>query len=1103
MKKKLLLMKANKTFGAVLLLLTVLLLPHNLFSQQKKPFVENFTQKEYGSDCHTINASLTEANGLMYFGNNTKVLEFDGINWVNINITANSNYILSVQKGVDNRVYVGAFNEFGYLDIDDEGQEKYFSLSDTFKKEGENIGSVWKVFLLDSSIVFFTEKKIFFYKDNKFQTLMPKGGDGESFHNAFVVDNQLFVRQRKLGLLEYSEGNLKLINGGEKFKDIGVFGIVSFDSNYLIITQEEGLFMYRPRATGGIGELQSKDTEKLVSYRIQGAVQLSDGNIALNTQMNGLIVINSQAKVLHEFNQKTGLLSNDINQAVQDEYGNVWLATANGISRLDYASAISLYNEKSGLMGSVQVVKRYNDKLYVGTTGGLFVQTNLDANYYFKKIESVNRAVADLCVAGNDLFVGTKEGLIKISSEGDIEKLADIDARRLLYIDEQSLLSVVGLNGLFLYEYTNKWLLKNTNNEIAANVISFESNREEASITFWVGTVSMGVFKVNVSDNYKIEYEWYIGVEDGLDDSWTRIFNYKNQIFFSTISGVKVFKTVEEIKASVAEEFRNEIVRGGFDNYFNFKVDSFSVIQNMQQSGHKSFVILENELMSIDSLGDFKNEIFLPVGYQNNNNLYVENDSVLWISANEGLIAFEIKNNYNLSQQPRIFLRQVKSVNDSVFYSATDLNVLEKEISFEYKNNSILFSFSDLYQNNGLGVSYSYKLEGYDETWSEWTSNRTAQYQKIHEGNYTFKLKAKSIYGIESDILEYTVVVLTPWYRSVFAFFVYVIIFLVFVVLLIRVYTARLKAKNIQLEKIVEERTVEIVKQKDEILHIHKELTDSINYAERIQLAVLPSKELINEALEEHFIMFKPKDVVSGDFYWAYRVKDMLIITVADCTGHGVPGAFMSMLGMSFLNEIVNKSDVVTAAQVLNLLREKVIYALKQKGIAGEQKDGMDMSLCAINLKTNEVQWSGANNPLYIISENEITLDSEKTSIKIFEDKLIEVEGKTLYELKPDKMPVAHFLVMDEFKNHTIKLSKGDQIYMFSDGYPDQFGGPKGKKYKYKPFKRLIVNSSCKSMAEQGDILDKSVEEWKAFTDPTVDKEYEQIDDICLIGIKL
>ncbi len=283
----------------------------------------------------------------------------------------------------------------------------------------------------------------------------------------------------------------------------------------------------------------------------------------------------------------------------------------------------------------------------------------------------------------------------------------------------------------------------------------------------------------------------------------------------------------------------------------------------------------------------------------------------------------------------------------------------------------------------------------------------------------------------------------------------------------------------------------EIQDQKDHIEEIHREVSDSIHYAERIQKAILPQVEDIKKKISDRFILFKPKDIVSGDFYWMKHLKKskLFIATAADCTGHGVPGAFMSMLGVAFLNEIVNKSTVLTSGHVLDNLRQSVITSLHQTGKEGEAQDGMDIALVAYNYETKKVQYSGANNPLYIIRPK------ENKAVEIA-DKVVEGETHTLYEIKGDKMPIGIYKKeLVDFATVEIQLLDGDQIYMFSDGYADQFGGPKGKKLKYKPFKNLLLTNTDKPMDEQAQILNDYFEEWRG--------ELEQIDDVIVIGIKV
>ena len=269
------------------------------------------------------------------------------------------------------------------------------------------------------------------------------------------------------------------------------------------------------------------------------------------------------------------------------------------------------------------------------------------------------------------------------------------------------------------------------------------------------------------------------------------------------------------------------------------------------------------------------------------------------------------------------------------------------------------------------------------------------------------------------------------------------------------------------------QRANKILEEKNELIsHQKQEITDSIRYASRIQNAILPSENLLNTALKEHFVLFLPRDIVSGDFYWFTKKDNKMVLVAADCTGHGVPGAFMSMLGVSFLYEIVNKEGIMQPAQILNMLRELVKVTLSQTGKQNEQKDGMDISLSLLDLKKMRLEWAGAYNPLYLIRKGE------------------------LIEYKADKMPVAIHINDDKtFTNNEIELQAGDTFYMFSDGFPDQFGGQDGRKFMSKRFKELLVEINHLSMEEQKNTLHQAHLKWR--------EGYEQIDDVVIFGVRV
>ena len=309
----------------------------------------------------------------------------------------------------------------------------------------------------------------------------------------------------------------------------------------------------------------------------------------------------------------------------------------------------------------------------------------------------------------------------------------------------------------------------------------------------------------------------------------------------------------------------------------------------------------------------------------------------------------------------------------------------------------------------------------------------------------------------------------------------------------IRTDISQLKEKeeqvNFQQQEIKRERD-KVLLQKEELQEVYNLIDKSIDYATRIQQSILPETDILKKQFENGFIFFKPKDKVSGDFYWWAIAEEQTIITIADCTGHGVPGAFMSLLGISYLREIVQKEYITHPSVILRKLRKEIIKALKQKGEPGEQKDGMDMALVSIDNKTNILRYSGANNPLYIIKP--ITLNNDET-INIIGKAIMTNDNLGLWEIKPNKMPIGIYERMDDFTTHEIQLQKGDQLYLFSDGFADQFGGPKNKKFKYKSFKRLLLNNADKEMNTQKEILETTLNNWQ--------QDYEQVDDITVFGL--
>jgi serine phosphatase RsbU (regulator of sigma subunit) len=271
------------------------------------------------------------------------------------------------------------------------------------------------------------------------------------------------------------------------------------------------------------------------------------------------------------------------------------------------------------------------------------------------------------------------------------------------------------------------------------------------------------------------------------------------------------------------------------------------------------------------------------------------------------------------------------------------------------------------------------------------------------------------------------------------------------------------------LEERVEERTLEIVQQKALVEEKNKDILDSINYAKRLQDAILPPLNLIREFFQEAFVLYKPKDIVAGDFYWMERAGHTTFIAAADCTGHGVPGALVSVVCSNALNRTVKEFHITETGKILDKVRELVLETFEKS--ESNVQDGMDISLFCINSNTREIHWSGAYNSLLYVQNNE------------------------MHEVDADKQPIGKVDKPIPFTTHILNLQKGDILYLFTDGYADQFGGPKGKKFRYKRFQEMLLENAGKTMDEQKNLLEVTFAQWKGNLD--------QVDDILVIGIKV
>ncbi|MCA1747141.1 MAG: SpoIIE family protein phosphatase, partial [Bacteroidales bacterium] len=446
----------------------------------------------------------------------------------------------------------------------------------------------------------------------------------------------------------------------------------------------------------------------------------------------------------------------------------------------------------------------------------------------------------------------------------------------------------------------------------------------------------------------------------------------------------------------------------------------------------------------------------------------VNDNGMMLFGTNNGLIAYDAFQSRKDTVPPRLNIVEL-NISDSIYDASEDIHL-------PYGNYKVRIDFIGINLSNPDQVTYRYKLDGYDD-WSEPTQETFARYSRIEDGNYTFMLSACDGNGnCTGEVAMFNLSVRIPIWKAWWFIVSLVVLAIAGVYFYIKIRERNQKALQEYLEQQLEERTREVISQKEEIEIKNRDITDSINYAQRIQASILPSVQLLHSTFGGSFVFYQPRDIVSGDFYWYDRIDDeRFIIICADSTGHGVPGAFMSMIGTTLIKDICQRTDVKTPSDVLQTLDEEVRTALHQNKEADGSNDGMDIIVAEINLKTNKFMVSSAMRPVIIyIGGEQIYVKGSRSSI-----------GGQLDDTSVDK----------EFINEEFQLSKGDIVYMFSDGYPDQFGGPLGRKFKMVRLKNLLRDIHDKPMEEQYNYVKSNFFLWK--------EDLEQVDDVLFMGIKI
>ncbi len=761
-----------------------------------------------------------------------------------------------------------------------------------------------------------------------------------------------------------------------------------------------------------------------------------EGNVLIGTYSEGLSVFKSFAFIHYRKIKKDKAIKiNAIYESAESD--GVWLGTNNGLYYMKesnnggFSTEVFRKNDLGLQSDDIRYLKADKEHLWIGTYGGGVSKLNFET----KKLTYVYVANTILLQASN------------------FENVSAMD------IDKEGHLWIGSPAGVIYYEPENDQanFLTQGNNLQSNDISSIYCDNDNI---VWVGHVGNGISRIEGSKITR--YEGGAGLTPSV------IYKIKDDLLVGTEGdGLFVFNKSKEIKHyTMASGLISNMVVA-------LQEDKNGVIYCGTSNG---LVRIDSKTDEISSYGEDKGFEGVEVMH---GSMFMSKYNIMWVGTAIGLTKVNTRLLKTKTQPPITFITKFRVNLEEVSFNDNKV--------FNYNENAVLIDYKSICISDAPSVVYKVRLIGAEEEWQPETKQSYSNFPALPPGEYRFEVIARNNSGVWNEKAQSIAFTINPPFWQTFWFIsILLIVVVISVVLFIKVREKNLLKEKAELENKVQERTVEISQKNSLLAQKNKDITDSINYARRIQRAIMPTDTDMKRLLKSSFIYYKPKDIVSGDFYWNAVHNGRLVVAAADCTGHGVPGAFMSMISISSLNKIVKEKQIVDPSRILDNMRHDIVNDLKQSG--EQAKDGLDIALLSIEVEKRLVHFAGAYNSMYIIKKNKINED------ELSFDFPYSVFGDYLLEVKADRMPIGISERMERnFTTKSLQLDEGDRIYISTDGYIDQFGGVKGKKFMSKRFKKLLLELPYSSDEESVQILDNQFIEWRGI--------HEQIDDVLVIGI--
>lgn len=1020
-----------------------------------------------GLGLSSVTAILEDKWGNFWFGGENGVTKYDGSKFERYTLSQNpqKNNVSSITEDDFDNIWLstfggGIYKYDGFAITQYTQNEGLISNYITCSWKGRN-GNIWfgtwrggLIRFNGDSITHFTNKEGLI--SNSVSALLESR------------DGRLWIANRGGGLSVLKNERITYFTNFSDFSMPSIYSIAEDkNGNIWLGSNGKGVFKYNHDFL-----IQLTTNEGLSNNIVKSIIEDNDGSILFGTSDGGVNMLDGNS--IKHLTKSEGLNSNVVNSLIQDNCGNIWIGTSNGVNVSTVGSFVHYTKDVGFNENSVSsIIEGKNGVLWVGTKGGGVskfheesfhhntIQEGLSSNWITSLLEDKN---------GN-IWIGTSNGLNKFDGKtiNQYSKEGGLSHNYVSSIieDKKGNIWISGLGGAM--KFNGRSFFHLTEQDGLSNK-RVQTIIEDKNGNLWFASWGGGLSK------YNGKTITHFTEKEGLNsnDVWSLAEDNDGNLWIGTKKGL--------CKFNGQAFFHYPKVFGLSSN------DVWTILKDSEQNcwlgandGISKIVFSCKNCNDIDIIrsGSYlKDAGLLKADYFTS---YLDSKNRIWWGSTNGLTMLDLKEQITNPNPPAVYLKQLdineqfidyRNITDSLcneieFSSVQRFENYPLSLELPYYKNHLTFHYVAIDWSAPHKIQYSYLIEGVDKTWSQPTQEVKADYRNLPYGKHTFKVCAIGESGEWSDPFEYSFTILPPWYHTWWARGGYACTGIFLLIGTVRLRTAALKKRQKELEEEVDNATTVIKEQKEEVEKSYKEIKDSIEYAKRIQTAILPPAKLVKEYLADSFILYLPKDVVAGDFYWMEQKDGKTLFAAADCTGHGVPGAMVSVVCNNGLNRSVREYGITDPGEILNKTREIVIEEFEKS--EEEVKDGMDIALCSI--EDNVLKYAGANNPLWLIRNEE------------------------LIEIKADKQPIGVFDHSKPYTTHTIELLTKDTFYIFSDGFADQFGGEQEKKFMKGNMKKLFLSVQHETMEKQKELIEKAFMQWKG--------NLEQIDDVCIIGVRV